>query len=202
MGSIPSCVATYIFSILAALPQGSNHVGKLLRFNQTAKSSSGRNQPAERYYLVDLGIQVRSNYLGKYLLCSYLSQSQQGKQDKNRKMAAALKRLHIRVATPQDAPRIAEIHMAAFGPNAMLHAQFPTPAIRQGLQTCVEDKALADINDQNTTVLVVTGSDGKEWLLSKCHTFMAFVAGGECRRIFHCLFFNRRQQPEAQNTPR
>lgn len=81
-------------------------------------------------------------------------------------MAAALKQLHIRAATREDAPRIAEIHMAAFGPNAMLRAQFPTPAIRQGLQTCIENKAVADIDDPKTSVLVVTSSDGKNYLPS------------------------------------
>ncbi|KAI2611650.1 putative GNAT family acetyltransferase [Hypoxylon fragiforme] len=77
-------------------------------------------------------------------------------------MAATSKQLTMRVATREDAPRIAEIHMAAFGPNAMLHAQFPTPAIRQGLQTSIEHKALADIDDPKTTVLVVTSSDDPE----------------------------------------
>lgn len=52
--------------------------------------------------------------------------------------------------------------MAAFKDNAMLHAQFPTPAIRRSLQTCIEDKTLADINDPKITVLVVTGSDSKD----------------------------------------
>ncbi|OHE96031.1 hypothetical protein CORC01_08724 [Colletotrichum orchidophilum] len=52
--------------------------------------------------------------------------------------------------------------MAAFGPNAMLHAQFPTPIIRQELQKSIENKALADIDDSKTTVLVVTGSKDKE----------------------------------------
>lgn len=56
----------------------------------------------------------------------------------------------------EDASRIAAIHMAAFGPNAMLHAQFPTPAIRKGLQTCIEEKALADMDGPKITVLVVS----------------------------------------------
>lgn len=51
--------------------------------------------------------------------------------------------------------------MAAFGRNAMLHAQFPTLAIRKELQTSIKDKANADITDPKTTVLVVTSSDGK-----------------------------------------
>jgi hypothetical protein len=54
-----------------------------------------------------------------------------------------------------DAARIAEIHMAAFADNEMLLAQFPTPTIRQGLQKCIEAKALADILDPKITVLVV-----------------------------------------------
>ncbi|KAK8022195.1 hypothetical protein PG993_012962 [Apiospora rasikravindrae] len=77
-------------------------------------------------------------------------------------MATPLKQLQMRTAVRKDASRIAEIHMAAFGRNAMLHAQFPTLAIRKGLQQCIEDKAVADINDPKTTVLVVTNSDGPE----------------------------------------
>ncbi|KAK8076436.1 hypothetical protein PG994_003708 [Apiospora phragmitis] len=77
-------------------------------------------------------------------------------------MVMALKQLHMRTAIREDAPRIAEIHMAAFGSNAMLHAQFPTLAIRKGLQTCTKEKALADINDPKTTVLVVTSSDARD----------------------------------------
>lgn len=52
--------------------------------------------------------------------------------------------------------------MAAFKDNAMLHAQFPTPAIRKSLQTCIKDKTLADINDPKITVLIVTTSDSED----------------------------------------
>lgn len=62
-------------------------------------------------------------------------------------------------ATPADAPRIAQIHMAAFGPNAMLRAQFPTPEVRRELEASIEAKALADIEDSKTTVLVVREAD-------------------------------------------
>jgi hypothetical protein len=84
--------------------------------------------------------------------------------------ATFVKPLLMRLATRQDAPRIAEIHMAAFGTNAMLLAQFPTPAIRQALQISIENKALADIDDPKTTVLVVAvGSDGKtDWMRQDC----------------------------------
>ncbi|KAF2787556.1 putative GNAT family acetyltransferase [Melanomma pulvis-pyrius CBS 109.77] len=58
-------------------------------------------------------------------------------------------------ASAADAARIAEIHMAAFGRNGMLLAQFPTPSVRRGLQEAIEAKALADILDPRITVLVV-----------------------------------------------
>ena len=58
-------------------------------------------------------------------------------------------------AAPQDAARISEIHMAAFSSNEMLLAQFPTPDIRAALKNGIEKKALADINDPKTSVLVV-----------------------------------------------
>jgi len=63
--------------------------------------------------------------------------------------------LEMGPATPAEAARIAEVHMAAFGDNALLRAQFPTPAVREALQKCIELKALADIQDPKTTVLVV-----------------------------------------------
>jgi len=63
--------------------------------------------------------------------------------------------LHLSLATPEDAPRIAEIHMAAFATNGMLLAQFPTPEIRAALQISIEEKALADIKDDKISVLVV-----------------------------------------------
>ncbi|KAI9150012.1 hypothetical protein HJFPF1_09762 [Paramyrothecium foliicola] len=73
-------------------------------------------------------------------------------------MTTTLPQLRMRVATRADATRIAEIHMAAFGPYAMLHAQFPSPRIREKLLVSVENKALADIDDPKTTVLVVSSS--------------------------------------------
>ncbi|OTA55559.1 putative GNAT family acetyltransferase [Hypoxylon sp. EC38] len=66
--------------------------------------------------------------------------------------------LTLVAAEHEDAPRIAEIHMAAFGSNAMLLAQFPTPTVRDALKKSIELKALADINDPKTTVLVVRES--------------------------------------------
>ncbi|KAI1412218.1 putative GNAT family acetyltransferase [Hypoxylon sp. FL1857] len=67
--------------------------------------------------------------------------------------------LKMTPATRADARRIAEIHMAAFGDNAMLRTQFPTTAVREGLQRSIEWKALADIDDPHVTVLVVRDLD-------------------------------------------
>lgn len=93
-------------------------------------------------------------------------------------MAMTFERLQLRPAICEDAARIAEIHMAAFKHNAMLHAQFPTPTIRKSLQICIEEKALADINDPRISVLVVTTSDGKDELpsTSRFLWFQTFVS--------------------------
>jgi len=66
--------------------------------------------------------------------------------------------LELCLATAADAGRIAEIHMAAFGANAMLRAQFPTPEVRRALQLSIEEKALADIEDPKISVVVVRAS--------------------------------------------
>ncbi|KAL4939167.1 hypothetical protein BDV06DRAFT_199337 [Aspergillus oleicola] len=63
--------------------------------------------------------------------------------------------LTLTEATESDASRIADIHMAAFGSNHMLLAQFPTPEIRQGLWTALKEKALSEMQDPYWTVLVV-----------------------------------------------
>lgn len=63
--------------------------------------------------------------------------------------------LTLSPANESDADRIATIHMAAFGANLLLRAQFPTAAIRDELRTCIAEKALADIRDAKTAVLVI-----------------------------------------------
>ncbi|CAJ2513106.1 Uu.00g012250.m01.CDS01 [Anthostomella pinea] len=62
-------------------------------------------------------------------------------------------------ADKDDATRIAEIHMTAFGSNAMLLAQFPTEESREGLLHSSVIKTKADIDDPNTTVLVIRDVD-------------------------------------------
>jgi hypothetical protein len=58
-------------------------------------------------------------------------------------------------ASESDSPRIADIHMSAFGTNKMLLAQFPTPAVRAGLWTSLVEKALAEMRDPKWEVLLV-----------------------------------------------
>jgi len=67
--------------------------------------------------------------------------------------------LQLSPAVESDADRIAEIHMAAFSTNAMLLAQFPTPAIRMELEKCIAKKALDDMQDTKVSVLVVRFED-------------------------------------------
>ncbi|KAI0160831.1 putative GNAT family acetyltransferase [Hypoxylon sp. FL1284] len=63
--------------------------------------------------------------------------------------------LILTFAGRDDAARIADIHLAAFGSNEMLLAQFPTPTVRAALRKSIQAKALADTDDPKTTVLVV-----------------------------------------------
>ena len=64
------------------------------------------------------------------------------------------------LASGSDANCIADTHMAAFGANAMFHAQFPTAVIRSVLGVSIAQKALADIRDPKKAVLVV--KDGND----------------------------------------
>ncbi|KAJ5942085.1 acyl-CoA N-acyltransferase [Penicillium verrucosum] len=63
-------------------------------------------------------------------------------------------------ASEDDAARIADIHMAAFGTNLMLLAQFPTPAIRDELRVTLREKAIDEIRDPQWAVLVVYDDAG------------------------------------------
>ncbi|MCJ1280204.1 hypothetical protein MMC21_008031 [Puttea exsequens] len=67
--------------------------------------------------------------------------------------------LNLIYASEQDASRIADIHMAAFANNGMLLAQFPTSAVRDGLRDSIARKALDDILDPHTAVLLVQDNE-------------------------------------------
>jgi hypothetical protein len=75
-------------------------------------------------------------------------------------------------AVATDAPSIARIHMAAFKTNASLHAFFPTPATRAGLQIAVETKTLSDLRDPEQTVLVMRNRTTSEVVaFAKWHVY-------------------------------
>ena len=67
--------------------------------------------------------------------------------------------LSLLIAEESHADRIATIHMAAFGANVLLQAQFPTPAIRQELKKCIAEKAVEDIRDPKTAVTIIQYQD-------------------------------------------
>jgi hypothetical protein len=66
----------------------------------------------------------------------------------------------LELARPDDATRIAEIHMNAFGSNALIRAIHAADEHLKDLFKAVENKALADMQDVKTTVLVVRHVDG------------------------------------------
>jgi hypothetical protein len=78
-------------------------------------------------------------------------------------------------ATPEDAPRIAEIHLAAFDVNPLLHAQFPTPQDLANLEEFLAEDTLEELADSTKKVLVVKTEEGKiisfaKWTLPEAGT--------------------------------
>ncbi|KAL1956729.1 hypothetical protein VTO42DRAFT_6879 [Malbranchea cinnamomea] len=63
--------------------------------------------------------------------------------------------LTLCTAVESDAARIADIHMAAFGNNQLLLAQFPSPAVREALKTTIAEKTIAEMRDPKWAILVV-----------------------------------------------
>ena len=63
--------------------------------------------------------------------------------------------LHLCYASDHDATRIADLHIAAFANNKMLHTQFPSSVIRAGLWHSIVNKTLADMHDPHIAVLVI-----------------------------------------------
>jgi hypothetical protein len=66
----------------------------------------------------------------------------------------------LELAQSDDATRIAEIHMNAFGSNALIRAIHAADEDLRDLFKAVENKALADMRDVKTTVLVVRHVNG------------------------------------------
>ncbi|KAH8700371.1 acyl-CoA N-acyltransferase [Talaromyces proteolyticus] len=63
--------------------------------------------------------------------------------------------LALSLAEEADADRIADIHMAAFGTNLMLRAQFPTPSVRDKLRVSLAEKVINEIRDPKWEILIV-----------------------------------------------
>ncbi|OJD27788.1 hypothetical protein ACJ73_00811 [Blastomyces percursus] len=68
--------------------------------------------------------------------------------------------LTLSEAEERDVGDIADIHLASFGENMMLRAQFSTPSLRAGLRISLMDKAREEIRDPQWVVLVIR--DGNE----------------------------------------
>lgn len=63
--------------------------------------------------------------------------------------------LQVEWAKEADADRIADIHLAAFDSNIMLHAQFPTTRALSGLHTTLAEDVLRAIRHPTKAVCVV-----------------------------------------------
>ncbi|KKZ62800.1 hypothetical protein EMCG_02843 [[Emmonsia] crescens] len=67
--------------------------------------------------------------------------------------------LTLSYAQECDVGHIANIHLASFGENMMLQAQFPTPALVAGLRISLMEKAREEIRDPQWEVLVAQDQD-------------------------------------------
>ncbi|KAH7074593.1 acyl-CoA N-acyltransferase [Paraphoma chrysanthemicola] len=68
---------------------------------------------------------------------------------------------HLQIAQPDDVPRITQIHMDAFSSNAIIRAIHTYDKGLHDLRQAVAAKALADIGDAKTTVLVARYQDNE-----------------------------------------
>ena len=67
--------------------------------------------------------------------------------------------LEVFSASEQDVYRITDIHVAAFGSNRNLLAQFPTAEAQEALHTSLVEKSVGDVSDPHTAVLVVRDTE-------------------------------------------
>jgi hypothetical protein len=82
----------------------------------------------------------------------------------------------LEVARPEHAPRITQIHIDAFGTNAIVRAIHAADRGFQELCKAIERKALADMADSNTTVLIARNAGGNADDLSNIIGFAKWVA--------------------------
>jgi len=77
--------------------------------------------------------------------------------------------LHLSEAAADDVDRIAEIHLAAFDSNVLLHAQFPTKASLEWLHSILSREMLSAIqneHDSGKAVLIVKDTDADNQIIS------------------------------------
>jgi hypothetical protein len=77
--------------------------------------------------------------------------------------------LHICKATVDDVDRIAEIHLAAFDTNPLLHVQFPTPSSLEALKVVLAHDMRHSIEAGEgcgKVVLVVKDKDADDLIIS------------------------------------
>lgn len=74
--------------------------------------------------------------------------------------------LHLSGATPDDVEQIADIHLAAFNSNRLLHAQFPTPASLAALRSFLIQQSLASLRSGSKAILVVKDTEAGEKVIS------------------------------------
>ncbi|KAH7087551.1 hypothetical protein FB567DRAFT_525211 [Paraphoma chrysanthemicola] len=67
----------------------------------------------------------------------------------------------LQIAQPDDVPRITQIYMDAFSSNAIIRAIHACDEGLNDLRQAVAEKALADIRDAKTTVLVAKYQDNE-----------------------------------------
>ncbi|EUC36168.1 hypothetical protein COCCADRAFT_88948 [Bipolaris zeicola 26-R-13] len=67
--------------------------------------------------------------------------------------------IRIYPATPSVAPRLASIHVSAFSSNRLMRAIYPTPAIWAAFEHAVEEKLIADMLDERTSVMVAQSAE-------------------------------------------
>ncbi|KAJ6195251.1 acyl-CoA N-acyltransferase, partial [Bipolaris maydis] len=67
--------------------------------------------------------------------------------------------IRVYPATPSVAPRLASIHVSAFSSNRLMRAIYPTQAIWTAFECAVEEKLIADMLDERTSVVVAQSTD-------------------------------------------
>lgn len=74
--------------------------------------------------------------------------------------------LRLSCATSKDVDEIADVHLAAFDSNTLLHAQFPTRASLDALRSYLSQELLASLQVGSKAILVVRDTELGEKIIS------------------------------------